>query len=69
MAIIDHDAALSRAGANITGFWSQAAFLARRYPLGAVGANQYRTVCQRIDNGRTVEILISHDHLGFRTAK
>ena len=38
MAIIDHDAALARAGANVTGFWSQAAFLARRYPLGAVGA-------------------------------
>lgn len=38
MAIIDHDAALARAGANVTGFWSQAAFMARRYPLGAVGA-------------------------------
>jgi peptide/nickel transport system permease protein len=38
MAIIDHDAALARAGANVTGFWSQAGFLARRYPLGAVGA-------------------------------
>lgn len=37
MAIIDHDAALARAGANVTGFWSQAAFFARRYPLGAVG--------------------------------
>jgi len=38
MAIIDHDAALARAGANVTGFWSQAVFLARRYPLGTVGA-------------------------------
>src|SRR3984885_12328356 len=38
MAIIDHDAALARAGANVTGFWSQAVFLARRYPLGAAGA-------------------------------
>jgi peptide/nickel transport system permease protein len=38
MAIIDHDAALARAGANVTGRWSQAMFLARRYPLGAVGA-------------------------------
>ncbi|MBM3648256.1 MAG: ABC transporter permease [Alphaproteobacteria bacterium] len=37
MAILDHDAALARAGANVTGLWSQAAFLARRYPLGAVG--------------------------------
>jgi peptide/nickel transport system permease protein len=38
MAIIDHDAALARAGANITGWGSQLAFTARRYPLGAVGA-------------------------------
>jgi peptide/nickel transport system permease protein len=38
MAVIDHDAALAKAGANVTGFWSQTGFLARRYPLGAVGA-------------------------------
>jgi peptide/nickel transport system permease protein len=38
MAAIDHDAELARAGAHVTGFWSQAGFLARRYPLGAVGA-------------------------------
>ena len=38
MAIINHEAALARAGANVSGFWGQAAFLARRYPLGAVGA-------------------------------
>ncbi|WP_439614456.1 ABC transporter permease [Reyranella sp.] len=38
MAVIDHDAALAKAGANVSGFWSQASFLARRYPLGAVGA-------------------------------
>ncbi len=38
MAVIDHDAALAKAGANVSGFWSQSAFLARRYPLGAVGA-------------------------------
>ncbi|MBS0550066.1 MAG: ABC transporter permease [Proteobacteria bacterium] len=38
MSVIDHDAALARAGANVTGFWSQLAFMARRYPLGAVGA-------------------------------
>ena len=38
MAVIDHDAALAKAGANVSGFWSQAAFLTRRYPLGAVGA-------------------------------
>ena len=30
-------AELARAGANVTGFWGQAMFLARRYPLGAVG--------------------------------
>lgn len=37
MAILDHDAALARAGANVTGFWGHALHLARRYPLGAVG--------------------------------
>jgi peptide/nickel transport system permease protein len=38
MAIIDHDAELHRAGANITGLRSQLVFMARRYPLGAIGA-------------------------------
>ncbi|HYC64439.1 MAG TPA: ABC transporter permease [Reyranellaceae bacterium] len=40
MAIIEHDhaAALDRAGANVTGWWSRIRFFARRYPLGAVGA-------------------------------
>ncbi len=37
MAVIDHEAALARAGANVSGFWGQVRFLARRYPLGAVG--------------------------------
>jgi peptide/nickel transport system permease protein len=38
MTTIDHDAELARAGANITGLGGQLAFLARRYPLGAIGA-------------------------------
>jgi peptide/nickel transport system permease protein len=38
MTAIDHDAELARAGANVTGLGGQMAFLARRYPLGAVGA-------------------------------
>ena len=38
MAIIDHDAALDRAGANVSSKWGQVWFLARRYPLGSVGA-------------------------------
>jgi len=38
MAAIDHDAELARAGAHITGLGGQLAFLARRYPLGAIGA-------------------------------
>ena len=38
MSAIDHDAELARAGANITGRVGHALFLARRYPLGAVGA-------------------------------
>jgi peptide/nickel transport system permease protein len=38
VAVIDHDAALARAGANVTGWWSRALFFVRRYPLGAIGA-------------------------------
>ena len=38
MAVINHEAELSRAGANITGWASRILFFARRYPLGAVGA-------------------------------
>src|SRR6266404_313097 len=38
MAFINHEAELSRAGANVTGGWSRILFFARRYPLGAVGA-------------------------------
>jgi peptide/nickel transport system permease protein len=38
MQIADYDAELARAGANVTGPWSAARFLARRYPLGAIGA-------------------------------
>ena len=38
MAVINHEAALARAGANVTGWWSRTLFFARRYPLGAVGA-------------------------------
>jgi peptide/nickel transport system permease protein len=38
MAVIDHAAALDRAGANVTGWWSRIRYFTRRYPLGAVGA-------------------------------
>lgn len=38
MAIINHDAELARAGANVSTFGGQMLFMARRYPLGAVGA-------------------------------
>ena len=38
MAILNHEAELARAGANITGLRSQLVFTARRYPLGAIGA-------------------------------
>ena len=37
MAVINHEAELARAGANVNSRWGQAMFLARRYPLGAVG--------------------------------
>src|SRR4029079_10460691 len=38
MADHDHAAALERAGANVSGWWSSVAVLARKYPLGAIGA-------------------------------
>ena len=38
MAVVNHEAELARAGANVTGWWSRILFFARRYPLGAVGA-------------------------------
>jgi peptide/nickel transport system permease protein len=37
MAVVDHRAELSRAGAHAIGFWSTTRFLIRRYPLGAAG--------------------------------
>ena len=38
MAVIDHDAQLSRAGANVRGPLGSLVFFVRRYPLGAAGA-------------------------------
>lgn len=38
MSSIDYRAELTRAGANLDGRWAKVRFLARRYPLGAVGA-------------------------------
>ncbi len=38
MQIADYDAELANAGANVKGRWSAVRFLARRYPLGAIGA-------------------------------
>ena len=38
MAVIDHQAELIRAGANISTNWGSIKFFARRYPLGAAGA-------------------------------
>ena len=38
MAVIDHETALERAGANLTGPIASLVFLLRRYPLGAAGA-------------------------------
>jgi peptide/nickel transport system permease protein len=38
MSSIDYRAELTRAGANIDTRWAKLRFLARRYPLGAVGA-------------------------------
>jgi len=38
VAVIDHDAELSRAGANVRGWFGALVFFVRRYPLGAAGA-------------------------------
>ena len=38
MAVIDHDAELARAGANVRGWTGGIFFFVRRYPLGAIGA-------------------------------
>ncbi len=38
MTPVDYDAELTRAGANASGVWGGLLFLARRQPLGAVGA-------------------------------
>jgi len=38
MAALDHAAELEKAGANVSGRLSTLLFLARRYPLGAIGA-------------------------------
>ena len=35
---VDYNAELARAGANIGGRWSNALYLARRHPLGSIGA-------------------------------
>ena len=37
MAVIDHDAELTRAGANVRGFGGALLHFMRRYPLGAIG--------------------------------
>src|SRR5260370_3490133 len=37
MAVINHEAELARAGANVHSTLGHMGFLARRYPLGAVG--------------------------------
>jgi len=38
VAVIDHDAELARAGANVNGWFGSLVFFCRRYPLGAIGA-------------------------------
>jgi peptide/nickel transport system permease protein len=38
MATVDHEAELTRAGANINSSWTRFTYYMRRYPLGAAGA-------------------------------
>ena len=37
MTAVEHNAELTKAGANIANRWQAAWFFAKRYPLGAVG--------------------------------
>lgn len=37
MAVLNHDAELNRAGANITSVWGSMGYYVRRYPLGTIG--------------------------------
>jgi len=37
VAVAEHQSELARAGANVSGFWGNLLFFARRYPLGAIG--------------------------------
>jgi peptide/nickel transport system permease protein len=38
MAVVDHEAELEKAGANVTGRFSKLMYFVRSYPLGAIGA-------------------------------
>ena len=38
MAVVDHEAELEKAGANVTGRFSSMMYFVRSYPLGAIGA-------------------------------
>ena len=53
MAVINHEAELARAGANVSSTWGQMGFLARRYPLGAVG---FSIVFLFVEAPRSIEI-------------
>lgn len=61
----EYAAELSRAGANVGGRWSAALFLARRYPLGAVGA-AIMTVF--VLTAIFAEFLTAHDPLSTNAA-
>jgi len=56
---------LSRAGANVGGRWSAALFLARRYPLGAIGA---AIMVVFVITALFAEFLTVHDPLSTNSA-
>lgn len=56
---------LSRAGANVGGRWSAALFLARRYPLGAIGA---AIMAAFVIAALFAEFLTFHDPLSTNSA-
>jgi len=61
----DYAAELSRAGAHVGGRWSAALFLARRYPLGAIGAV---IMLVFVVAALLAELIATHDPLATNSA-
>ena len=64
MAVIDHQAELNRAGANISSRWGTVRYYIRRYPLGAVGGLIFA-----IFTFTALAVFIAHDLIPFLGGK